>query len=160
MVSYTWFNEELPSDLKYTQVYGITFSDDKRILLRIEDGKYRLTGGKPEKGETYEETVIRENIEEINIEVEDLHYLGYLLVKEDDLEPYAQVRMITRIKKINPNRPDIDNGKLYDRQLVSLANVKDYLKYEEAGNDMIDAAIKLATEKYNFKEQNNNEELV
>ena len=111
-------------------------------------------------GETYEETVIRENIEEINVEVEDLHYLGYLLVKEDNLEPYAQVRMITRIKKINPNRPDIDNGKLYDRQLVSLANVKDYLKYEEAGNAMIDAAIKLATEKYNFKEQNNNEELV
>ena len=36
----------------------IAFSDDNRVVLRIEDGKYKLTGGKPENAETFEEILI------------------------------------------------------------------------------------------------------
>lgn len=106
MVKYTWIKEELPPNLEIKQVYGIAFSFDKRILLRIDIGKYKLTGGKPEQKENFEETLKREYIEELNVELKDIYYLGYLLVEEDKSIPYAQVRMIAKIKKINEKKID------------------------------------------------------
>lgn len=73
MANFTWNNSAVPHNLKIKQVYGVVFSDDKRILLRVEDDKYKLTGGKPEKNESYEETLRREYIEELNIELEDIY---------------------------------------------------------------------------------------
>ena len=151
MVKYTWYNSEVPSYLKVRQVYGIAFSNNFEILLRIEDGEYKLTGGKPEKNESYEETLKREYVEELNVELEECYYLGYLLVEENG-EKYAQVRMIAKIKNINENHIDIDTGKMYGRKLVSNEKVKKLLNYpEEAGNLMIDEAIKLAKIKFKFQ---------
>lgn len=48
----------------------IAFCNDSSILLRIEDNKYKLTGGKPEKTDkNYEETLKREYLEELNVEL-------------------------------------------------------------------------------------------
>ena len=88
MTKFTWFGNSVPEQLPVKQVYGIAFSADNRVVLRIEDGKYKLTGGKPENAETFEETLRREYIEELNIELEDIYYLGYLLV-EDNSDKYA-----------------------------------------------------------------------
>ncbi len=160
MANYTWINNNVPNNLTVKQVYGIVFSNDGRTLLRIEDNKYKLTGGKPELNETFEETLKREYVEELNVELEQCYYLGYLLVEEND-EKYAQVRMIAKIKKINKKRPDLDTGKIYDRKLVNASNVKKYLKYkDEAGNLMIDDAICMAHNKYNFSEINTNEQII
>lgn len=160
MVNYIWINNNVPNNLKIKQVYGVVFSDDGRILLRIEDSKYKLSGGKPEGNESYEETLKREYIEELSVELDECYYLGYLLV-EDDNERYAQVRMIAKIKNINDKRPDIDNGKVYDRRLVSFDKVKEYLDYQdEAGNLMIDDAINIANKKYKFFKINSYEEFV
>ena len=161
MVEYKWFKEKVPNNIKITQVYGVVFSSDGRVLLRIEDGKYSLTGGHPENNEKYIDTLRREYLEETNVTLKYIHYLGYLLVKENNIEPYAQVRMIAIINKVGVNRPDPDNGKTYKRKLVKRENVKKYLNYSgSAGNEMIDDAIKLAEEKYNFNIINNNEEII
>jgi len=59
-----------------------------------------LTGGKPENIDiNLEDTLKREYLEELNMEIKDIYYLGYLLVEENS-EKYAQVRMIAKIKKI------------------------------------------------------------
>ncbi|MCR5484153.1 MAG: hypothetical protein K6F09_01045, partial [Clostridiales bacterium] len=85
-------------------------------------------------------------------ELDDCHYLGYLLVTEVTGEQYAQVRMIARIKSINEARPDIDNGKIYGRELVPMENVKKLLNYkDDAGNMMLDDAIEAANKKYTFE---------
>ena len=162
MSKFKQFNDKVPDELKVTQVYGIVFSDDGRILLRIEDGKYELTGGHPEEFEKYEETLKREYIEEVNISLKEIYYLGYLQVTENSKEQYAQVRMIARIDKIGERKPDIDNGKTYDRKLVNINNVKEYLNYNDyAGNIMIDDAINLAKKKYSMLIQGDeNEELI
>lgn len=161
MANFTWNHCAVPNNLKIKQVYGVVFSDDKRVLLRVEDDKYKLTGGKPEENESYKETLRREYIEELNIEIEDVHYLGYLLVEENNIEPYAQVRMIGKIKKINENRPDIDTGKQYKRFFSSIHNVKKYLNYEdEAGNLLIDDAIIMANKKYKFEKISDIEDFV
>ena len=160
MVSYTWYNNSVPTNLKVRQVYGIAFTEDGRTILRIENNKYKLTGGKPEIGETFEETLKREYVEELNVELEDIYYLGYLLVEENS-EKYTQVRMISKIKSINENHVDPATGEMYGRKLVDINNIKEYLNYfDEAGNIMIDNAIKLAKEKYNFKGFNTNEETI
>ncbi len=148
MGTYTWLNEPVPENLLVRQVYGIAFSNDGRILLRIEDGKYKLTGGRPESGETFEETLLREYVEELNVILTDAYYLGYLLV-DDDGSKYAQVRMIARIKDILENHIDPDTGKEYGRKFVALDRVKKYLNYSDvAGNQMLEDAIKLAKSHY------------
>lgn len=149
MTKYYWKNGDIPKDLIINQVYGIAFSNEGNILLRVEDNKYKLTGGKPEKfDKDFEETLKREYIEELNVELEDIHYLGYLLL-EDNNEKYAQIRMIAKIKNIGESKLDIDNGKTYKRFMSNIKNVKKYLKYPDiAGNKLIDDAIDMAKEKY------------
>ena len=154
MSKYTWFKKSVPENIEIKQVYGILFSQDGKILLRVEDNKYKLTGGKPEPKENIEETLKRECVEEINVEIEEIHYLGFFLVEEKEIPPYAQVRMIAKIKSIGKSRPDLDNGKLYKRFLANLENTKKYLNYEEAGNKMIEDACFLAKEIYTFDENN------
>ena len=123
MAEFRWFTEPVPEGLKVRQVYGVVFSNDGRVLLRIEDGKYKLTGGKPEAGESFEETLRREYVEELNVELSDIHYLGYLLVQEDG-DKYAQVRMIARIKDIGKKQIDPATGKTYERVMAPAARVK------------------------------------
>ena len=148
MGSYTWFNCPVPNELPIRQVYGVVFSNDGKTLLRIEDGKYKLTGGRPEQGESFEETLRREYLEELNVELTDVYYLGYLLVEEDG-NKYAQVRMIAKIKDIHERVVDPATGKIYKRKLVPTAKVKDYLNYADvAGNRMLDDAISHAIERF------------
>ena len=87
-------------------------------------------------------------IEELNVGLEDIHYLGYSLI-EDDSDKYAQVRMIAKIKAINDSHVDPATGKCYGRELVPATKVKEYLNYSDlAGNEMIEDAIKLAIDFY------------
>lgn len=157
MAQYYWKKEAVPQNLIIKQVYGVAFSDDGNILLRVEDNKYKLTGGKPEKNDkNYEETLKREYLEELNVTLVDVFYLGYLLVEDDNNEKYAQVRMVAKIKNIGENKPDSDNGKIYKRFMSNIENVKDYLNYADlAGNQLIDDAITMAKEKYELNFNNN-----
>lgn len=89
MTKYSWLKEKVPESLDIKQVYGVVFSDEGQILLRVEDNKYKLTGGKPEPYySNFEEALKREYLEELNIEIEDIYYLGYLLVEEETKEKY------------------------------------------------------------------------
>lgn len=156
MVNYTWHNSMVPLNLMVRQVYGIVFDNDFKVLLRVENEKYKLAGGKPEEDETFEETLKREYIEEVNVELEECYYLGYLLVEENDSK-YAQVRMIAKIKNINENHIDPATGIMYGRKLVDSNELKKYLNYQdEAGNMMIDDAINKAKEKWSdvYEEKN------
>lgn len=158
MCKYVWIKNEMPTNIEVKQVYGIVFSEEGKILLRVDNHKYKLTGGHPEeKDNCFEDTLKREFMEELNVEIEDIFYLGYLLVEEDNNQ-YAQVRMIAKINKINDIRPDTDNGKVYQRYVVNQNNAKNYLDYKDlAGNQMIDDAIKLANENYSFSNINDKE---
>lgn len=152
MIKFTWFKSQVPNNLKVKQVYGIAFDNNGNIFLRIDDNKYKLTGGKPEEFDKgFVETLKRECLEEVNILLGDIHYLGYLLVEENN-EKYAQVRMIAKIEEIGEIKSDSDSGKIYKRFMCSKENVKKKLNYsDKAGNDMLDDAIKLAKDIYNIE---------
>lgn len=151
MVQYEWCKGAVPSSLKVKQVYGIAFDSNGMVLLRVDQGVYKLTGGKPEEADVdYEATLKREYLEELNVMLENIFYLGYLKVIEED-EVYAQVRMLAKIKSIGKVRADTDSGKVYGRFMSKQENVKEYLKYPDiAGTELIEDAIKMANEVYTF----------
>ena len=155
MIKYKWIRKPVEQNIEIRQVYGIVFNDDGNILLRVDENEYKLTGGKPEAyDKNNSETLKREYLEELNVEIMEIQYLGYLLVEEGK-EKYAQVRMIAKIKNIRAIRPDLDNGKIYKRFMAKQENVKKYLNYADiSGNEMIDDAIKSANLKYRFNFKN------
>lgn len=150
MISYKWCNGEVPTGIEIKQVYGIVFNADGNIFLRIDNGIYKLTGGRPEiEDKSIEDTLKREFIEEANITIKNIHLLGYQLVDENsEVKPYAQVRMIAQIDKIFDNRPDLDNGKLYKRVFKSPKETINLLNWGEVGKKQIEEAVKLAKKYY------------
>lgn len=96
MAIFTWHNGNVPEGMKVTQVYGLVFTKDGRLLLRVEKKedriKYSLAGGKPELDEGREETLKREFLEEVNTTLQDGAFVvGYQQVDEEDgSPPYAQ----------------------------------------------------------------------
>ena len=143
MVEFFWRGDApIPPTMRITQVYGILFDANGSILIRNDDGVCGLIGGTPEQGETREETLHREVLEEVNCEISDLHYLGYQEVHGDG-EPYAQLRYIAKIKKVGPVRPDPDNGKTYERLFVTPREVIKLIQYT-SGDIIINSAVELA----------------
>lgn len=67
MGTITWHSGDVPPNLTVKQVYGLIFSQDGRILLRIHNNKYKLAGGRPEIYDIdMEATLKRELVEEVN----------------------------------------------------------------------------------------------
>lgn len=151
-VIYKWHEGAVSDDMKITQVSGILWNDDNKVLIYKENENfYRIPGGKPEKGESIEQTLIRESLEEVNVWINDIEYIGYQEVIEDNgIPPYAQVRMIAKISKIGENIPDPDNGQTYERLLISLDDLNKYLKWQDVGDQMVEVASKHIKEKKNL----------
>lgn len=162
MVTFKWIKGEVPNELLIKQVYGIVFDDYGRVLLRIEDNKYLLTGGTPEDyDKTIEDTLKREFIEEVNITLKDIKMLGYQLVDEQNgTEPFAQIRMIAKIDKVGELRPDPDNGKTYERFLTTPDKAINYLNWGKVGEEQIKDAVKLFEENYTLKTKKETEEYI
>lgn len=151
MINYKWYNGKVPENIEIKQVYGIAFNKSGNIFLRIDEGIYKLTGGRPEKEDkSIEDTLRREFIEEANITLKNIFLLGYQLVDENNgIKPYAQVRMIAQIDEIFENRPDLDNGKLYERVFKTPEETIKLLNWGEVGKKQIEEAVKLS-EKYYY----------
>lgn len=160
MINFTWHRGNVNKNIKITQVYGIIFDSNGRILLKVENKKdrkvYSLAGGKPESfDKDNEDTLRRELIEEINTTIKTPILVGYQLVDEGNgKESYAQVRMTALIDVIGEKKFDPDNGKLYDRLLTSPSRAIELLGWGETGKQQIEAAYKIAKEKFNIKNSN------
>lgn len=157
-----WLKEEVPSDLTTRQVYGVIFTRDGRVLLKLEDGKYSLAGGTPEDfDEDRVATLKRELVEEVNTTIEEPIMLGYQYVDEENGKtPYAQVRMVALIDTIGEIKPDPDNGKVYQRILVTPSRAIELLKWGEIGNNLITDATLLAREKLGITTYLDKEEFI
>ena len=122
MAKIRWESGPVPEGMKITQVYGIILDRAGRIMLRAEhktDGvRYSLGGGRPEPFDSgIDDTCRRELLEELNTEIEKPVYIGYQLVGK--------------------TRPDPDNGKTYDRLLVSPERAAILLQWGDVGYEQI-----------------------
>lgn len=160
---FTWRKGEVPENLKITQVYGIIFSSDGRVLVRIEnrDKKhYSLPGGRPEVfDKNKEETLIRETLEEVNTEIKNIKMVGYQTITDQNGKLHVQVRMTALIDKIGEKQADPDNGQTYDRLLTTPERAIELLNWD-CGKEQIMDAFEIAKEHYNFKTVSEVEEYV
>lgn len=154
MIELFWHEDPVPKEMHIRQVYGVSFSSDGKILLKVENkGEkkiYSLAGGTPENFDKDQiETLCREFKEEVNTTIFSPIYLGYQEVRGDVARaPYAQVRMACRVDKIGEKMPDPDNGKTYERVLVSPEKAKVLLSWGDIGNRIIEKATEVAKNEY------------
>ena len=150
--------DEVPENVKVTQIYGVPFTENGKILIRkeIHKGKdfYSLGGGTPEqKDKDLNETLKREMLEEVNVTLKgDIFYIGYQPIDEENGEPvYAQVRSTALISEIGEKSPDPDNGKIYDRFLVSSKKAIELLNWGDNGAKIINKATEIIEKEFNIK---------
>ena len=162
MAIFKWIEGEVPHNIEIRQVYGLIFTRDGRMLLKLEDGKYSFAGGTPESFDSSkEDTLKRELIEEVNTTINEPIMVGYQLVDEENgIKPYAQVRMMAMIDEIGEVKPDPDNGKVYQRVLTTPKRVVDLLGWGEVGRLQVEAACKVAKEKFNIENYLDKEEYI
>lgn len=129
------------------QVYGICFNQQSEILIikNPNGGDWQIPGGKPERGESYSETLKREMQEEANVRVEKVRPLGVQKVvveKEGEQEVYFQMRMICQLEKKLKRTEDPALGVIYERKFVPAEEVNEWVEWGEIGKRMFEEAVK------------------
>ena len=166
MTKIDWVAEAVPEGMTVRQVYCVMLDREGRVMLRVEKMpdriKYSLAGGRPEAfDDGIEGTCRRELLEEVNTEIEPPVYIGYQLVNENNGVPaYAQVRMAALIRKIGKKQPDPDNGKTYDRLLVTPEKAAVLLNWGEVGYSQVMMAKEVIYRQYGITEASDIEEWV
>ncbi|MEK6890756.1 MAG: NUDIX domain-containing protein, partial [Nanoarchaeota archaeon] len=108
--------------------------------------KWSLPGGTPEKGETFEQTLIREVDEEANVNIINIKPIGYNKIdeiKNGKKSVFYQLRFIAKVSKIKKQTPDPATSTQFERKFI---NPKDFLSYTHwgiSGKQMIKRALKI-----------------
>ena len=132
-----------------TQVSCVCFTPEGKVLVVRETDHWIIPGGKPELGESYEDTLHREVTEEACIDVEHLAPLGYTEVifpnnpNKREGDHFYQLRYTGTVKKVNPMKVDPATGAIFDRKFIRPEEFTEYVKWGVTGEAMFAAAIEL-----------------
>ncbi len=158
---YKWYNQPVPDAMAVKQVHGVLVTCDGRVLVRWKSGEPRLTGGRPENDETWEETLRREALEESSVCLGEMGYLGYQVPEGEN---YAQVRMVALIEEILPAEPDPDrdNNWVYGRELMPVSEARKCFgqSFGEIGEVLIDRTAEVAEARRWFVSKNSLKEIL
>lgn len=130
----------IPS-LAWQQVYVIGNLDGLvPLVTNARSPKpYNLPGGTVETGETLEQTMARELVEECNMRVMSWEPLGYQLLTEPDGSQVAQFRAYALLEKIGEFTHDA-GGAVIANTLVPIAQLEDHIQYGTVGTRMMELA--------------------
>lgn len=147
--AFTWIKREDDFDLSslspITQAYGVCITNDGMavILDQKGDGTWTLPGGTVETGEKPVETLIREVMEEADIELDTVVLVGSQKV-ESEGKTYFQTRFVARVTKILPQTTDPAMGRIHERKLVPVTDITSYVKWGNTGDAMFADALEKA----------------
>lgn len=114
-----------------TQIYGVCFDQNGKILIIKEVGKeWNIPGGKPESNETPIQTLKRELVEETGAEIDKFQMIGYFEVVSYNPTIY-QLRFACRVKAINKPSPDLGIGNMNRIKFVMANDFFNYVKIED-----------------------------
>lgn len=120
---------------KIKQVYGVCFYQDKMVIvLNGKKKTWGLLGGKPEKGESIQQTLEREVKEESNMQVLKWRPIGIQEVTDPNGNIYYQLRVACKVKPFG----DCDLIKLIDP-----LEYKNYFDWGEIGDKIINRASQI-----------------
>ncbi|GAA2682425.1 NUDIX domain-containing protein [Nonomuraea recticatena] len=144
---FLWHEAPVPDGLPVVRVHGYLICPATgRVMIQDVEGVMGLPGGRPEPGDQdAAATFVREALEENQVRVGRVAYLGYQEVHECGREPYAQVRMVGVIDAFEPPLPDPDGtGHTCRRLMVPLQDAADVLGWGEPAAAQVKAAARLA----------------
>lgn len=133
-----------------TRVYGVIFNDKDKILIVDPVGNWQLPGGKPELGESIEQTLRREILEEANAEIKELIPLGYQEIMEKghlEIPVSYQIAFIARISKLGRPKIDPATGIIPKRKFIKPSDFLNYCSWGEMGAYIIDRALEIINHK-------------
>ena len=130
-----------------TQVLGICFNSKEEVMVVSSNpNKWFLPGGKPEKGENYEQTLKRELYEEACIKISAFSPIAFIRVRFPENpnltegEEFFQVRYACKISEIEEMRVDPATNILFERKFISPEKFTEYIKWNDA-KDLIDLSL-------------------
>ncbi|MGH3801264.1 MAG: NUDIX domain-containing protein [Pseudonocardiaceae bacterium] len=130
------------------QVYGWLVDDAGRVLVQDTGGRFNLPGGSPEPIDAdLAATVVREAMEESQVTVTDVVYLGYEQVQRAG-RAQALVRTVGRIGEFHSRQPDPDGGRLFRRLMTSVAEAPGLLGWGPSGLAQAHAAARIAEDRW------------
>jgi 8-oxo-dGTP pyrophosphatase MutT (NUDIX family) len=148
-VEYTfeYFDADSFDDLDYSlckQTYAVCFCDEKIVIVYQGDKKtWGLVGGSIEKGETLEQTLKREVMEESNMEVLNFLPVGYQKVIDTrDNSFIYQLRYVCIAKPIGSFIAD-PAGAITEVKLIDIKDYKSYFDWGEIGDRIMERALEL-----------------
>jgi len=128
------------------QVYGVCFVKNKMVVVFGEGGKngngWGLVGGHVEKGESFEETLIREVQEETNMKVIKCTPVGVQKVISPNGKIYYQLRYFAFVEPIGKFEKD-PAGSVSKIKMINPKEYKKYFDWGEIGDRIIGRAIEL-----------------
>lgn len=154
-IKFTWYpGEDLAKFHPFNQVYGVIFNESGQILIqRSGQQDWCLAGGTVEGGESAEETLRRELIEEADVTIKNPILLGGQRVKfiggpnpkpsKRGGDDFYQLRYFCEVDQLLPQTPDPDNGEIHERKFVLPSEINEYLKWGITGKTIFDQAIAL-----------------
>jgi ADP-ribose pyrophosphatase YjhB (NUDIX family) len=136
-----WFDlvgKKLP-DIEWEQVYIIGNLGGKVPIVTYEEGNLNLPGGHTERGETVEQTLRREIIEELNMRIIDWRILGYQHLTEPSSRQVNQLRVYAKLEKIGEFVSD-PGGTVNGYILIDLENLKNFVNHGRVSDQLIKLA--------------------
>lgn len=126
-----------------TQSYGLCLNQSGDVIIvrspKFNNNKWLLPGGTLEKGETPEETLHREVMEEADIKIKDLFLIGgqrcYYLDKPKE-KTNSQLRFACLVSDLLPQTIDPDNGFMVERRFVKLEELNSFIKWGSVGEHL------------------------
>ena len=151
---YTVTDKSQIPDLPWQQVYAIGNLDGRVPLITSLtcEKEFSLPGGRTEPGETIEQTIAREMIEECNMRVIEWQPLGYQHLTEPDGKQIFQFRVYAKLEKIGEFVNDPGGG-VIKNTIVYLSQVNSLIKYGESGERMVKLAKKYFTDERSYLEK-------
>lgn len=129
---------------KVKGVHGFCFCGDKLLIVYSESkGYWTPPGGGVEPGETVEEAVVREVLEETNMRVLKQKIIGYIEIYEPE-GVVTQTRSVCIVEPIGPFTADADpEGDVTEIKLIDPKDVKQYFDWGEVGDHILVRALEL-----------------
>lgn len=131
----------------FTGVHAFCFCGDKLVVVYHQDKKYWTPpGGGIEKGETYEQAVVREVKEETNMKVSHQELIGY----QDIYEPGRTIRQTRSYCIVEPYGDFVSDpdGDISEIKLIDPKDYKQYFDWLKIGDHIMERAVEML-KKYN-----------
>ena len=151
IINYTYFEDVDPmknlKDKNLQSIHAFCFYKNKLVIAYAKDRKHWTPpSGGIEKGETFEEAVVREVKEETNMKVIYQELIGFIDFSELN-KTIRQTRSFCIVEPYGDFVSDPD-GDITEIKLIDPKDYKKYFDWGEVGDRIMNQAIKL-NKKYN-----------